>query len=119
MLLYMMEGTARAWKEAFVRDIINSPGNNFGSLKQFTIDLKKAFKGSDLEGDARAKLQQLKQGKDSVDDYVAQFRILAGKAKMTDDKALTEYFMEGGNTGILQQVFAQEKLPTTITEWYE
>src|SRR6202522_1475838 len=119
MLSYMMEGTARAWKEAFVRDIINSPTNDFGSLKQFTIDLKKAFEASDSEGDARAKLRQLKQGKDSVDDYVAQFRILAGKARMTDDAALTEYFMEGINTGILQKIFAQEKLPATITEWYE
>src|ERR1700677_457271 len=119
MLSYMTEGTARAWKEAFVRDIINSPTNDFGSLKQFTIDLKKAFEASGSEGDARAKLQQLKQGKDSVDDYVAQFRILAGKARMTDNAALTEYFMEGVNTGILQKIFAQEKLPATITEWYE
>src|ERR1700678_1507765 len=119
MLSYMTEGTARAWKEAFVRDIINSPTNDFGSLKQFTIDLKKAFEASDSEGDARAKLRQLKQGKDSVDDYVAQFRILAGKARMTDNATLTEYFMEGVNTGILQKIFAQEKLPATITEWYE
>src|SRR6202453_1056566 len=119
MLSYMTEGTARAWKEAFVRDIINSPINDFGSIKQFTVDLKKAFEASESEGDARAKLRQLIQGKDSVDDYVAQFRILAGKARMTDNAALTEYFMEGINTGILQKIFAQEKLPATITEWYE
>src|ERR1700678_1940094 len=100
MLSYMTEGTARAWKEAFVRHVINSPIIDFGSLKQFTVDLKKAFKASDSEGDARAKLRHLKQGKDSVDDYVAEFRILAGKARMTDNAALTEYFMEGINTGI-------------------
>src|ERR1700678_3072845 len=119
MLSYMTEGTARAWKEAFVREVINSPIIDFGSLKQFTVDLKKAFEASDSEGDARAKLRQLKQGKESVDDYVAKFRILAGKARMTDNAALTEYFMEGINTGILQKIFAQEKLPATITEWYE
>src|SRR5271155_3796010 len=119
MLSYMTEGTARAWKEAFVREVINSPTNNFGSLKQFTVDLKKAFEASDSEGDARAKLRQLNQGKDSVDDYVAQFRILAGKARITDNAALTEYFMEGVNTGILRKIFAQEKLAATITEWYE
>src|SRR5271168_605297 len=38
---------------------------------------------------------------------------------MTDNAALTEYFMEGINTGILQKIFAQEKLPATIAEWYE
>src|ERR1700678_2140819 len=119
MLSYMIEGTARAWRGAFVRDIINSPINDFGSLKQFTDNLKKAFEASDSEGDLRAKLRQLIQGKDSVDDYVARFRILAGKARMTDNAALTEYFMEGINTGILQKIFSQEKLPATITEWYE
>src|ERR1700678_4444706 len=56
MLSYMMEGTAHAWKEAFVQDVINSPGNDFGSLKQFTVNLKKTFEASDLEGDAREKL---------------------------------------------------------------
>ena len=56
MLSYMTEGTACAWKEAFVQNVINSPGNDFRSLKQFTVDLKKAFKASDSEGDARAKL---------------------------------------------------------------
>src|SRR5271168_829031 len=119
MLSFMTEGTAQAWKEVFVRDVINNQANNFGTLLQFIANLKKAFEAPDAEGDARAKLQQLKQGKDSVDDYVAQFRILAGKAKMTDDAALTEYFMEGINSGILQKIFTQERLPATITEWYE
>ena len=54
-----------------------------------------------------------------MDDYVAQFRILAGNARMTDDTALMEYLIEGINTGILQKIFAQEKLVATITEWYE
>src|ERR1700678_2067975 len=119
MLSYMMEGTAHAWKKAFVRDVINSAGNSFGSLKQFTVSLKKAFEASDSEGDATSKLRQLKQEKDLVDDYVAQFRILASKARMTDDDVLTEYFMEGINTGILQKICAQEKSPTTITKWYQ
>ena len=50
---------------------------------------------------------------------MAQFRILASKAKMTDDAALTEYFMEGINIGIFQKIFAQDKLPANITQWYE
>ena len=57
MLSYMTEGSARAWKEAFVRDVINTQTNDFGSLEQFTVNLKKAFEASDSEGDARAKLQ--------------------------------------------------------------
>ena len=71
ILSYITEGTARAWKETFVRDVINSQENNFGTLKQFIDNLKKACKASDADGDARAKLQQLKQEKDSMDNYVA------------------------------------------------
>src|SRR6202453_3855817 len=52
MLSYMTEGTACAWKEAFVRDVIDSPTKDFGSLKQFTVNLKKAFEASDSEGKA-------------------------------------------------------------------
>jgi hypothetical protein len=58
MLLFMTEGTAQAWKEAFVRDIISQPGQttNFRTLLQFIANLKKAFEAPDAEGDARAKL---------------------------------------------------------------
>jgi hypothetical protein len=92
---------------------------DFGTLEAFTTELRGAFSAADTEGDARAKLRQLRQEKNSVDEYVAEFRILAGKAKMSDDKALTEYFMEGINTGILQKIFASETLSKTIQEWYD
>src|ERR1700678_1509882 len=58
MLSYMTEGTAGAWKEAFVQDVISSPKNDFVSLKRFTVNLKKAFEALDSEGNARAKLRQ-------------------------------------------------------------
>ena len=93
-----------------------SATQDLGTLANFKDELKKAFFAADTEGDARAKLRQLRQGKNPVDEYVAEFRILAGKAKMKDDK---EYFMEGINMGILQKIFASETLPTTIQEWYE
>jgi Retrotransposon gag protein len=119
MLSFMKKGTASTWKESWTQEKLNTPTQDFGKIKDFIDELKKAFSAADTEGDARAKLRQLRQGKNTIDEYVAEFRILAGKAKMTDDKALTEYFMEGINTGILQKIFASEQLPKTIQEWYE
>jgi len=119
MLSFMKKGTALTWKESWTQEKLATATQDFGTIKSFIDELKKAFSAADTEGDARAKLRQLRQGKNSVDEYVAEFRILAGKAKMKDDKALTEYFMEGINTGILQKIFASETLPTTIQEWYE
>src|SRR5271155_4637672 len=119
MLSFMKKGTTLTWKESWTQEKLATTTQDFGTIKSFIDELKKAFSAADTEGDARAKLRQLRQGKNSVDEYVAEFRILAGKAKMKDDKALTEYFMEGINTGILQKIFASETLPATIQEWYE
>ena len=118
VLSFLKKGTALTWKESWAQEKLATTTPDLGTFTDFKNELKKAFSAADTEGDARAKLRQLRQGKNPVDEYVAEFRILAGKAKMKDDKALTEYFMEGINTGILQKIFASETLPTTIEEWY-
>ena len=110
----MTEGTTEAWKEVFM----DEKNGTYGSYTNFIAELKKAFSVADAEGEARAQLWQLRQGKDTADEYIAQFRIFTGRAKVTDDKQLIEYIMEGINAGILQKIFGQNPLPTTIREWY-
>ena len=95
----------------------NNP--TFGSYKEFLENVHKAFAAADIEGDARATLQQLQQGNGTVDDYISQFRMLSGRAKITDNTTLIEYFMEGLNVGILQKIFSQPTIPKRIDEWYE
>jgi len=101
MLSYMKGGTAQAWKESFITAAIAKAPVDYGTIKDFLKELRTAFDLADSEGEARAKIRKLRQGKDSVDEYISQFRVLAGKAKITDDKNLIEYFMEGINQGIL------------------
>ena len=113
-LSYMTEGTAEAWKEVFM----DEKNRTYGSHTDFITELKKAFSMADAEGEAQAELRQLRQGKDIADKYITQFRIFAGRTKVTDDKQLIECFMEGINTGILQKIFGQNPLPTMIGEWY-
>ena len=115
ILSYMTEETAEAWKEVFM----DEKNGSYGTFTKFLATLKKAFSAADAEGEAQAQLRHLRQTKDTVDEYVAQFRILAGRMKLTDDKTLIKYFIEGINTGILQKIFAQNPLPATINDWYE
>ena len=119
ILSYMTKGTAKAWKEAFVHDALSQDPPTFGTYKNFLEILKKAFAAADVEGDARASLRQLRQGNGTVDDYISQFRILAGRARISDNTTLIEYFMEGLNVGILQKIFSQSAIPKRIDEWYE
>ena len=53
--------------------------------------------------------------RDTVDEYVAQFRILT---KLTANKMLIKYFIKGINTRILQKIFGQNLLPAMINDWY-
>ena len=55
----------------------------------------------------------------NVDDYINQFKVLAGQAKIKEDDTLIEYFMEGLNKGILSKVFNMSPVPTTIADWYK
>ena len=119
ILSYMTKGTAKAWKEAFIQKIMDSSTQNFGTYKDFLAKVHKAFAAADIEGDARAALRQLRQGNGTVDEYNSQFRIIAGRAKITDDTALIEYYMEGLNAGTLSKIFAQSTIPKKIDEWYE
>jgi Retrotransposon gag protein len=119
VLSYMTKGTAKAWKEAFIQDIISGPTKSFGTYNDFLKNIEKSFAAADVEGDARAVLRQLRQGNGTVDDYISQFRILAGRAKITDETTLIEYFMEGLNVGILQKIFSQQTIPKKMNEWYE
>ena len=114
VLSYMTKGTAEAWKEVYM----DKKNGAYGLYPAFIAELKKAFSAADTKGKARAQLQHLRQGKDGTDEYIAQFRILAGQAKLTDDKTLIEYFIERINTEILQKIFAQNPLSAMINDWY-
>jgi hypothetical protein len=118
MLALMNGGTAKTWKEAYLHDILNTKKGAFPTTEDFVKDLKKAFLPGDPEGDARAKIRQLKQGKGSVDEYNAQFRILAGQSGIKEYRALKDYYMQGLNTGILSKIFFNVKQPETMEEWY-
>ena len=106
ILSYMTKGMAKAWKEAFVQNVISRENPTFRSYKEFLEDVHKAFAAADIEGDARATLRQIRQGNGTVNDYISQFRILSRRAKITDNMMLIEYFMEGLNVGILQKIFS-------------
>jgi len=103
VLSFINEGTAKTWKEAFLDSIFSDKNQDYGKFTDFLLNIKGAFSTADSEGEAQAQLR----------------RILAGWSRISDDKALIEYFMEGIHTSILSKIFALDKIPTTIREWYD
>jgi len=119
VLSYMNEGMAKTWKEAFLDGVFSSKNQDYGKFTDFLLNIKGAFSTANSEGEAWAQLWQLKQGKGTANEYISQFQILAGQSRINDDKALVEYFMEGIHTSILSKIFALNKIPTSIQEWYD
>jgi hypothetical protein len=113
-LSFMTGGTATAWKEAFTVKAITD--NDFGTWAAFKIALTEAFSPVNNAGTARTQIKNLKQSScDSVEDYIAKFRILKDRAGINEDTALIEYFMDGLNSKLLEKVFNMENVPTTLT----
>jgi len=115
----MNEGMAKTWKEAFLDSVFSDENQDYGKFTDFLLNIKGAFSTADSEGKARAQLWQLKQGKGTANEYISQFQILTGRSRISDNKALIKYFMEGIHTSILSKIFALDKIPTTIREWYD
>ena len=118
ILLFLTDGAAQTWKESFLTEKTKKEkGYNLGTAPAFTTALKDAFLPSDIARNAQAGLQDLKQTR-SANEYVSQFRILAGQSGIISSIALIEYFMEGLKPSILDKVYALKKIPTNITGWY-
>ena len=118
ILLFLTDGAAQTWKELFLTEKAKKEGGyNLGTAAVFTTALRDAFSPSDVAGNARARLQNLKQT-ESADKYVSQFQILAGRLGIISSVALIKYFMKELKPSILDRIYTLKKMSTDITRWY-
>ena len=71
---------------------------------------------------ANNQLISLRQGKRTVEGYLAEFRLLTSLAGMTADTTsdnihLINYFQQGLNPAITKKIALSDNVPTTIAEW--
>ena len=90
ILSFLTDGATWTWKKSFLTEKAKKDGGyNWGTAAVFTTALKNAFSPSDIAGNARAGLQDLKQT-GSADKYVSQFQILARQSGIISSIALIE-----------------------------
>lgn len=116
-LSYMKGGTAEPWaklkvKEYTTRGVVDETWDNF--LKE----LKQAFGDPNPASTARHKLNQLKQGSQSAEEYIAQFRQYK-EDTLYNDAALIEKFEQGLNSALVDRVYALPEMPTTLKGWFD
>ena len=54
----------------------------------------------------------------TADKYINEFKMLAGRADMTDHQALLCYFIKGLRRKLVDKMFSQSMFPEDIDGWY-
>jgi hypothetical protein len=116
MLSYMSKGRALSWAERTLEAVAHPDHvTDWGFFKE---GVRRSFSDSDRVATARLKIKEIKQGRESVDDYIVQFEEHEGFTGF-DDAALVEIFKEGLSTGILSHCYGLEAVPSTLPTWKE
>lgn len=115
-LSYMKGGTAGPWAELKVQDL--TPATASPTWDAFVVEFKAVFGDSDPAGTARHKMDQLRQGSLSADEYVAAFRELK-KDTGYNDTALIDRFEKGLNSSLVDKIYSLPAMPTDLAGWIE
>ncbi|KIO05536.1 hypothetical protein M404DRAFT_52484, partial [Pisolithus tinctorius Marx 270] len=123
-LSYMKKDVARSWAATFQKTSLEKNPPSFGTFANFVKDFKASFTSANTVGSLKyltytaiAKLRTLKQ-KDSVEQYITDFRTAAADSTITEDVTLIEFFSQGLKPFIVNRIHMMETTPTKITEWY-
>lgn len=114
-LSYMKGGIAGPWAKQKVQKYLKKGGVD-QTYDNFTKELRETFGDPDPAGTARHKLNLLKQGSQTVDEYVAKFREYQDDTKY-NDAALVEHFERGLNSALVDKIYALPVMPTTLKDW--
>ncbi|THH03599.1 hypothetical protein EW145_g6150 [Phellinidium pouzarii] len=123
VLSFMQEKAAGDWATnrttvALAPNPTTNTTTGFGTWVDFLNDFRNTFITTDDSADARCQLLNIKQT-GTADDYNTQFRSLVTRSNISDKNALSEMYQQGLTRGLIQRIYARDKLPDTMEEWYQ
>lgn len=114
-LSYMKGGTAGPWAKLKVKQYASSDTIT-QDWKDFHQEFLETFGDPDPAGSARHKMELLRQGNQTADEYVAKFRELQDDTGY-NDAALVEKFEKGLNSVLVDKIYTLPEMPSTLKEW--
>jgi hypothetical protein len=115
-LSFMIGGGAAAWKKQRIAEYM-ATGMAWPTWATFKAAFETAFSSVSDKAAARAELKVLYQDGD-IDDFIAQFRAIATRTGLTQEAAVIEYFYDGLDPSIVQQIFLKDTISTTLEAIY-
>jgi hypothetical protein len=111
-LLFMNGGVAGSWKQRKTTAYLKA--RDFSTFNDFKQAVRTAFTPINDEEVAKTELQTLRQGDKRIEEYIAQFTIIAACTGLTEDSALIKYFIDGLHLKLMEHIYTMEKPPTTL-----
>ena len=124
VLSYMSKRDANSWKEEFFDSAEqkaaqkNSP-LSLGTFKELINLIIKDFSQYNAPKDAIYEMKELKMGNTTIEEHVAEFKMLVTKSKLTKNDAVVEYFRETLPIPLQQNIMSLLTPPTDLDEWYK
>lgn len=116
-LSYMKGGTAGPWAD-YMLDKMEKVDDTFADWDDFKTQFKANFADPAPEVTARSKMDRVRQGSRSADEYVTEFKELAVRTKY-NDAAHVEKFERGLNQNLVDKIYALPEMPESLLEWYQ
>ena len=117
-LSYMGDGPAENWVEDFTDSttttLTSGQPKGYGTFTDFCTLVNNDFGPANPAGSAMQDLMKLKQSGPLI-DYIAEFKLLAGRAGITEVNTFRQFFLGGMNAGLRRAILSDE-IPTTNSD---
>jgi hypothetical protein len=121
---HMSKGPTAKWSEDLLETtqtrIATTAGTTaprgYGTWVDFVTTFKANFEPVDLAGSSMTKLMKLKQVPGELADYIAEFRQLCVKVKITEDVLKIQFFMDGLHHGLISHLYNSTETPSATFE---
>ncbi|THH04929.1 hypothetical protein EW145_g5163 [Phellinidium pouzarii] len=123
VLSFMLEKAARDWATnrttiALAPNSTTKTSTGFGTWEDFVNDFRNTFITTNDSANAQHQLLNIKQ-MGTADNYNTQFRSLVTHSNISDKNTLSKMYQQGLTHGLIQHIYARDKLPDTMEEWYQ
>lgn len=110
----MKGGTAGPWAKIKVKEYRDS----LPPWETFHREFQEAFGDPDPANTARHKMDHLKQGSRTAEEYITSFREIQADTGY-NDPALVDKFAKGLNSALVDKIYNLPQMPISLKEWME
>jgi len=119
VLSYMKDGTAEHWRNLRIQEMMDNKQGCTDSWDTLAAQLMKDFHDANLADNRLTKVEMLRQGTGTADEYTVKFNMLIEETNIKEDTSRLRYYMKGINEALVYKVYGLNPIPDTLSLWQE